>query len=63
MGQVGITKCDGYDYNQVIHEVAELLSKLEVLKQLKPGRVLLKTNLLKKNKPEDGVTTDRKSVV
>ena len=57
MGQVGITKCDGYDYNQVIHEVAELLSKLEVLKQLKPGRVLLKTNLLKKNKPEDGVTT------
>ena len=57
MGQVGITKCENYDYDKVIGEVAELLSNLDVLKQLKPGRVLLKTNLLKKNKPEDGVTT------
>lgn len=57
MGQVGITKYENYDYNKVIEEVAYLLSRLEVLEQLKPGKVLLKTNLLKKNIPEDGVTT------
>lgn len=57
MGQVGISKCESYDYNKVLEEVTYLLSNLDVLKQLKPGRVLLKTNLLKKNKPEDGVTT------
>ena len=57
MGQVGISKCKSYDYNKVLEEVAYLLSKLEVLKGLKPGKILLKTNLLKKNVPEDGVTT------
>lgn len=57
MGQVGIAICKDYDYDKVIKEVADLLSKLHVLKDLKPGKVLLKTNLLKKNKPEDGVTT------
>lgn len=57
MGQVGITNCDNYNCDKIIEEVAYLLSKLDVLKQLKPGRILLKTNLLKKNLPEDGVTT------
>ncbi len=57
MGQVGIARCEDYHYNNIIKEVADLLSQLEVLKELKPGKVLLKTNLLKKNKPEDGVTT------
>lgn len=57
MGQVGITRCKNYDYNTVIKEVDYLLSNLEVLKGLKPGKILLKTNLLKKNLPEDGVTT------
>ena len=57
MGQVGITKCENYDYDKVIGEVAYLLSKLDVLQQIKPGKVLLKTNLLKKNIPEDGITT------
>ena len=30
MGQVGITKCENYDYDKVIGEVAELLSNLDV---------------------------------
>ena len=57
MGQVGITKCENYNYHKVIEEVDYLLSNLDLLKELKPGKVLLKTNLLKKNIPEDGVTT------
>ena len=57
MGQVGISKCKSYDYDEVIERVGFLLSNLQVLKELKPGRILLKTNLLKKNIPEDGVTT------
>ena len=57
MGQVGIAMCENYDYNKIIEEVSFLLSNLEVLNGLKPGKVLLKTNLLKKNIPEDGVTT------
>lgn len=57
MGQVGITKCERYEYGNVIEQVDSLLSRLEVLNNLKPGKILLKTNLLKKNLPEDGVTT------
>lgn len=57
MGQVGITKCERYDYGNVIEQVDSLLSRLQVLNNLKPGKILLKTNLLKKNLPEDGVTT------
>lgn len=57
MSQVGISKCENYDYDEVIDQVSFLLSNLEALKGLKPGKILLKTNLLKKNTPEDGVTT------
>ena len=57
MGQVGIAVCENYDYDYVLERVDYLLSNLDVLNGLKPGKVLLKTNLLKKNKPEDGVTT------
>ncbi len=57
MGQVGIVTCENYDYDVVMKNVYYLLSNLEALNKLKPGRILLKTNLLKKNKPEDGVTT------
>lgn len=57
MGQVGISKCENYDYDKVLNEINYLLSNLNILKGLKPGKVLLKTNLLKKNIPEDGVTT------
>ena len=57
MGQVGIAVCENYDYDYVLERVDYLLSNLDVLNGLKPGKVLLKTNLLKKNIPEDGVTT------
>ena len=57
MGQVGISRCKNYDYDKTIERVESLLSELNVLKGLKPGKILLKTNLLKKNLPEDGVTT------
>ena len=57
MSQIGIKKCETYDYNKIINEIDYLLDNLNVLKAIKPGRVLLKTNLLKKNLPEDGVTT------
>lgn len=57
MGQVGISRCENYDYDKTIERVEYLLSELDVLKELKPGKILLKTNLLKKNLPEDGVTT------
>ncbi len=57
MGQVGIGKCENYEYERVLKEVSSLLSGLDILRDLKPGKILLKTNLLKKNIPEDGVTT------
>lgn len=57
MGQIGIASCENYDYHKVIEEIDSLLSKLEVLEGLEPGKILLKTNLLKKNIPEEGVTT------
>ncbi|MGM0396515.1 MAG: DUF362 domain-containing protein [Bacillota bacterium] len=57
MGQVGIIKCVEYNYEKVIKDTEALLSGLDVLKDLKTGSFLVKTNLLKKNKPEDGVTT------
>jgi len=57
MNKVGIVKCHDYNYDEVINSVYKLLDGLENVKLLKPGKVLLKVNLLKKNKPEDAVTT------
>lgn len=57
MSKVGIVKCDKYDYDLVIKEVYRVLEGLDSIKYMKPGRVLVKTNLLKKNRPEDAVTT------
>ncbi len=57
MGQVGIAKCENYNYHEVLEKIDFLLSNLKILENLKPGKILLKTNLLKKNIPEDGVTT------
>ncbi len=57
MGQVGILKSYEYDYERVLSDVDKLLSELDVLKNIKQSSFLVKTNLLKKNKPEDGVTT------
>ncbi|WFA09954.1 DUF362 domain-containing protein [Tissierella sp. Yu-01] len=57
MSKIGIVKCESYDYDKVIKGVFKALDGLDNIKNLKTGRVLVKTNLLKKNKPEDGVTT------
>jgi len=57
MSKVGIYKCEDYNYENVLEVINELMNSFQELKELKPGRVLIKTNLLKKNKPEDGVTT------
>ena len=57
MGKIGIVRCDDYDYEKVIEGVYRALDGLESIKSINPGKVLIKANLLKKNKPEDGVTT------
>ena len=57
MSKIGIVKCNNYDYVQVLQSVKRALENLDSVKDMKPGKVLVKTNLLKKNKPEDGVTT------
>ena len=57
MGKVGIISSNDYNYDRVLRDVETLLSGLNVLKDLEKGSFLVKTNLLKKNRPEDGVTT------
>lgn len=57
MSKIGIVKCKTYEYEKVIKEVYRLLNGLDCIKEMVPGIVLVKTNLLKKNRPEDGVTT------
>ncbi|TJX13799.1 DUF362 domain-containing protein [Tissierella creatinini] len=57
MSKIGIIKCSDYEYDKVIKKVYEALIGLSSIKEMEPRRVLVKTNLLKKNKPEDGVTT------
>ncbi len=57
MSKIGIVKCNSYEYEEVLKKVYEALEGLDNIREMKPGRVLVKTNLLKKNKPEDGVTT------
>lgn len=57
MGKVGILESKFYEYEKVIADIDKLLSNLDVLKNLETRSFLVKTNLLKKNKPEDGVTT------
>ena len=57
MNKIGIVKCESYDYEKVLEGVYRSLEGLDSIKDMKPGRVLVKTNLLKKNKPEHGVTT------
>jgi len=59
MESVSITQCENYDYEKVEKAVFECLNHLtEMKKVIKEGsRVLVKVNLLKKNLPEDAVTT------
>lgn len=58
MSIVSIDRCKNYNYEEVINSVKACLNGIPELNQIKKGsRVLVKTNLLKKNKPEDAVTT------
>ena len=57
MGKVSIYKCGDYEYKRVLDTVSKALDDIQSIGLLKPGKVLVKTNLLKLNKPEEGVTT------
>lgn len=59
LDRVSIVKCSDYKYDQVDKAVARSLDALEGLKdKIKPGsNALVKVNLLKKNNPDDAVTT------
>lgn len=59
MSKVYLEKCESYDYKkieEIVFNGMKAMDKLEA--RITPGcRVLVKPNLLKGNKPEDGVTT------
>ncbi|MGB8452322.1 MAG: DUF362 domain-containing protein [Anaerocolumna sp.] len=59
MKSVSIIQCENYDYEKVEKAVFECLDNLSEIKNVikKDARVLVKVNLLKKNLPEDAVTT------
>ncbi|MDK2968880.1 DUF362 domain-containing protein, partial [Lacrimispora sp.] len=59
MERVSIIQCENYEYEKVEHAVFECLDHLTEMKGMikKGSRVLVKVNLLKKNLPEDAVTT------
>lgn len=59
MSTVGIVKCDSYELKQVEEAVFKCLDNIKALNEkMVPGaRGLIKVNLLKKNRPEDAVTT------
>lgn len=55
---VSIARCGSYEYKEVERSVFECLDHLgDITKKVGGARVLLKVNLLKKNRPEDAVTT------
>lgn len=57
--KVSIVECDSYDYKKVEKKIFECLDNIDSLKkQIKNGnKVLVKANLLKKNFPDEAVTT------
>ena len=59
MIEVSIVRCQDYEYEKVEKAVFQSLDTLKGLKdKIKPGsKALVKVNLLKKNNPEDAVTT------
>lgn len=59
MKQVSVVRCCDYDYDRVEKAVFQSLDSLEGLRdKIKPGsKALVKVNLLKKNSPDDAVTT------
>lgn len=60
MSKVFIEKCTEYDVNKIYGIISEAIQNFpDFSAKIKPGvKVLLKPNLLKKNKPEDAVTTN-----
>lgn len=59
MYKVGIDRCNDYDYDRVEESVFKCIDSIGGLKNKIPlgSKVLVKVNLLKRNHPEDGVTT------
>ncbi|MGE5631107.1 MAG: DUF362 domain-containing protein [Caulobacteraceae bacterium] len=59
MERVNITRCGNYNFENVKKAVYEALDGVEVikLKVVKGSRILVKTNLLMRKKPDDAVTT------
>lgn len=59
MEVVSLSKCTSYEYTEVEEAVFKCLDDIGGIKDRIPrgSRVLIKANLLKKNKPEDAVTT------
>jgi uncharacterized protein (DUF362 family)/Pyruvate/2-oxoacid:ferredoxin oxidoreductase delta subunit len=59
MEEVIIKRCGSYDYKEVETAVFSSMEHCSVLKtkEKKTGKALIKVNLLKKNVPEDAVTT------
>ncbi len=57
---VFIDKCSKYEVEKIKEIISEAISNFpELVEKIKPGvKVLLKPNLLKKNKPEEAVTTN-----
>lgn len=59
MEKVCILSCESYDYELVEKKIFECLDSIENIKpKVRTGsKVLVKANLLKKNSPDDAVTT------
>mgnify|MGYP000853086378 CR=1 FL=1 len=59
MYKVGIDRCNDYDYDKVEESVFKCIDSIEGLKNKIPSgsKALVKVNLLKRNHPEDAVTT------
>ncbi|NMB96527.1 MAG: DUF362 domain-containing protein [Clostridiaceae bacterium] len=59
MGQVVLKKCDSYDDTSVLHALKQVFNALGGIgKYIKPGtKVVLKPNLVRKKRPEEGATT------
>ena len=59
MYQVSLRACDTYEQDKVTQVIAKAMDDLGGVNRFAPpgSKVLIKTNLLKKNKPEDQVTT------
>ncbi|WP_077366999.1 DUF362 domain-containing protein [Anaerosalibacter sp. Marseille-P3206] len=59
MEKVSIVKCDSYDYQLVEGKIFECLDNINEIKDKvkRDSKVLIKANLLRKNSPDDAITT------